>query len=461
MKWICSPVVTEYIGRCLCLQRCERELANAEGSMSSALFTMLLLFMGWMVARRRKDTGKTLSDVASGIDSGERTADACASPPGGALLDFYQVHQKTAQPFAERLPHAQPPSIVTAVHPACAVLRRQPARGCQQRRAKFLQGWRLQYLLAHQGNKVSKMNTLISLITVLTLSQFSISALAFNSQKEAGIPGAFCECNEADAFPGMNKVFTRSQLKEIQEKYETVDRRRPIDRSEDRYKQLDAIGQIVTERTGFGTGVLIPGNYVLTNAHVAMTVGNYVTFNIGQTHGDSRWADSITGKVVTKGSYAGSIPEDWSLVALDESRVDANKKYGSISPRPLKDIKNLREASETGLLMTAGFPGFKEPRWLWGEIDVKVVFDKEFPDTLRASSSSGMSGGAVLVEFSPGKFSLIGLVKAAGENKNQVEMLFKNGFRFDRDVTKFVNFLDPVFAKDFKEEYKRMLTREQ
>lgn len=299
-----------------------------------------------------------------------------------------------------------------------------------------------------------------ALATILILSHISLNTMAYDTRTEAGIPGAFCECDAIGAFPGAVKLFSKGQLDEIKKKFTTVDRRRPIDRTEERYKQLNAIGQIVTEE-GFGTGVLLPGNLVLTNAHIGKTNGDYVKFNIGQTKdksdGSPRWTDTIVGKVVRRGDSGGAIAEDWALIQLDEVKVNANKKYGSISSASIGSIENLKEASENNMLLTAGYPGFKDPRYLWGEKNVKVKFDKAIPDTIVASSSSGMSGGAVLVEVSPGKFKLIGLVQGGGSIHEQNELTYRGGFSYDTDKTTFVNFLDPRFRDDYVPAFRGIL----
>ncbi len=61
------------------------------------------------------------------------------------------------------------------------------------------------------------MKTRMTFLTVLIMSQFSIHALAYNTQTEAGVSGAFCECNAEDAFPGVSLGFTRAELAEIKE----------------------------------------------------------------------------------------------------------------------------------------------------------------------------------------------------------------------------------------------------
>jgi TPR repeat protein len=161
----------------------------------------------------------------------------------------------------------------------------------------------------------------------------------YNAARSPGVTGAFCKCDEKDAFRGVAKNFTDFELELIKEIYETVDPRRPIDRLSKRFKQLNVTGQVVVlnridgkvTEVGFGNGILFPGNLVLTNAHIIGGEGTYVRFNIGQTDPGSpnRFADSVLGKVVALGSSMGSIPGDWALIVLDDREVNLNEKYGS------------------------------------------------------------------------------------------------------------------------------------
>jgi TPR repeat protein len=301
----------------------------------------------------------------------------------------------------------------------------------------------------------------------------------FQAINQAWQSGAFCECNAEDAFPGVSLGFTRAELAEIKEKFVSVDPRQKIDRTAPRFQPLNAIGQVIlldeirdngrtkTVAAGFGTGILLPGNLVLTNAHVGQDVGNIVQFKIGQTEPNNRnrWQDTIYGKVVTLGSRIGTIPEDWALIALDTSTTDWNSKYGYITPS-MMTAEAFQRASENGQLMTAGYPGFKDPRYLWGQTQVQLLNEtseengkKPEPSTLNAATSSGMSGGAILYEYEPGQFKLVGMVN--GSNGKETNLISYEGFGYSPTFANFVNFKDPRFARNFGSDYKELTSKKR
>lgn len=234
--------------------------------------------------------------------------------------------------------------------------------------------------------------------------------------------GAFCECNSPDAFPGVAKLFTRTELNDIKEKFETYDQRHHIDRTNPRYNALKAIGQVLVFREnngkliGFATGVLVGDDLVLTNAHVGQKVGQQIKFNIGQTPDDStaKWADTSAGTVISMGAYNGqNDAHDWALVRLNKP---LGKTFGKLTPYAFDTTGQLIDAAEKAEFIAAGFPGLKDPKYLWGKVNTSL----DGRDMVKSSASSGMSGGAILWEYQPGKFKLVGLITGSTGRNDQV-----------------------------------------
>jgi|GEM_PF-3481562 len=290
----------------------------------------------------------------------------------------------------------------------------------------------------------------LALISATVLSLIATSAFAAISETEASA-GAYCECNEPDAFPGISKLFSRSELQEIKQTFKETDPRKPIDRLESNGRELNAIGQIKSAR-GFGSGVLVGDDIILTNAHVTGPVGSKTIFNVGQTENNSqpRWMDTTEGEVIAVGGndaeIASDTQRDWALVKI---KRPLGKKFGFIEPYKF-DRQEMIYASDRDKLWTAGFPGFKDPRYLWGQKGARIMY--RYDDSrVRAAASAGMSGGALLWEHSPGKFMLVGLIQSRIDQSGPYATTLNTGgrLRYNSDDGAIVNFFSESFGRGF------------
>jgi V8-like Glu-specific endopeptidase len=268
-------------------------------------------------------------------------------------------------------------------------------------------------------------------------------------------PAAYCECNEPDAFPGVSNKFTRDELQQIKKAFEETDPRKPIDRMEARFKPLNAIGQTYSN-LGFGTGVLVGDDLVLTNAHVVGAIGKKITFNVGQTPEGSRarWAYSTQGEVIDMGKNPEDSQQDWALIRI---KKPLGKIVGSLDPAAM-DENEMVYSSDHQQLITAGFPGFKDPRYLWGQrgIEIDYMNDKTLTNS---ASSSGMSGGAVVWEYAQGNFKLVGLVQGQriSGTKGSTVVKIDNHVNYTNSDGTIVNFKSKSFGKDFGPAYNKAL----
>ena len=294
----------------------------------------------------------------------------------------------------------------------------------------------------------------LALIATSTIALISTTSYAAISDTEANA-GAFCECNTPDAFPGVVKQFTRAELNDIKEKFETYDQRRHIDRTSPRFKSLNALGQLLVfdesngKLKGFGTGVLVGDDLVLTNAHVAQKVGQQIKFNVGQTPDNStaKWADTSAGTVISMGAYDGTNDaHDWALVRLNKP---LGKTFGKITPYAFDTVGQMYDANDTKGFVAAGFPGLKDPKHLWGKENAKL----DGRDMISSSTSSGMSGGAILWEHQPGKFMLVGLITGSTGRNDQV-LLEHGHLGFDSGYSRITNFIEPTFGDEFGPAYR-------
>ena len=299
------------------------------------------------------------------------------------------------------------------------------------------------------------MKILITLFMTFLLNSWTLNAFADSPTTEAAIPGAYCECNTPDAFFKISNSFTREDLELIQERFEDPeeDLRRPIDRTLPRFRQLNAIGQVHSPHGGYSTGFLISPTLVLINAHAVDKIGEKVLFRVGQTPKNSpnRWADEARGEVVARGNYTdvNNHNQEWALVKLPNDSL--SQKYGFLKLVLFKSEEEIKIMNDNGGFLTAGFPGFKDPRYLWGQgLDLGPDSDRVIFRNLNeiiATNSSGMSGGAVLYEINPGDFRVYSLIHATGPGL----VTSLKAFRFSSSETYTVDFTHP----DFKDNYSK------
>ena len=220
--------------------------------------------------------------------------------------------------------------------------------------------------------------------------------------------GAFCICNEPDAFQGISDAFTSEQIKQLSviltDSYQ--DKRRPIDRLAPENKQANAVGQVYSDANGFGTGTIVEGDdLMLTVAHVSGPVGSKVEFRVGQTSAGSksRWAAVTTGVVIA----TGRDPIEWSLVRLKDK---VGKQFGKMNFEPFKTKRELVMAGAHGKLSFYGYPGFKDPRYLWSQDNVHGLSGK---NQVHATSSSADSGKPLVYHKPNGEWVLAEVAKQA------------------------------------------------
>ena len=297
------------------------------------------------------------------------------------------------------------------------------------------------------------MKILITLFMTFLVNSWTLNAFADSPTTEAAIPGAYCECNTPDAFFNVSNLFTRKDLELIQKRFEDPleDRRRPIDRTLPRFRQLNAIGQVLSPNGGLSTGILISPTLVLINAHIVEKVGEKVLFRVGQTPKNSpkRWADEARGEVVARGDYTdvNNHNQEWGLVKLPNDSL--SQKYGFLRLALFKSEEMIKLMNEKDGFLTAGFPGFKDPKYLWGQgLDLGPASDRVIfrnLNEIKATNSSGMSGGAVLYEIKPGDFRIYSLIHAAGPGFSL------KSFGLSSLETYTVDFTHP----DFKDNYSK------
>jgi len=256
------------------------------------------------------------------------------------------------------------------------------------------------------SKSISAFHIFSALICVL----LGVDAIAASSARtEAGFEdGAFCECNERDSFLGMASKFTKEELDQLKQTFTTTDPRKHIDRTDPKFKQLDAIGQIIMDTGATGTGSLISSDLVFTAGH-AGEIGETLTFRVGVTPdgSPSRWADTTTGVIVAKGvtRQKKDTDRDWAIIKINRP---LGKKYGHLE---------LGQADSTDIVvglrdrkfMVAGFPGFKDPKYLWGQAGVHYNGTEQ----TDAASSNAESGSPILYEYKPGQFGVVGVISSA------------------------------------------------
>jgi hypothetical protein len=155
--------------------------------------------------------------------------------------------------------------------------------------------------------------------------------------------------------------------------------------------------------------------------------------------------------VVARGDYTDvkNHNQEWALVKLPNDSL--SQKYGFIRLALFKSEEMVKLMNDKGGFLTAGFPGFKDPKYLWGQgLDLDPASDRVIFRSLneiKATNSAGMSGGAVLYEVKPGDFRVYSLIQAAGPGL----VTSLKGFGFSSSETYTVDFTNP----DFKDNYSK------
>jgi len=183
------------------------------------------------------------------------------------------------------------------------------------------------------------------------------------------------------------------------------DFRQRVDRTSDKYQQLNSIGSIsrIPGAAYVGSGFMVSPCLVLTNKHVPFVEvekarkGAQVNFSVGQTGQSSQpFSQSINGSVVDFGGYDGrssSSSADWALVKLNKSVVN-------IQPIPL--LQPRWDLLTNAHVITAGFPGNKradrnDVKDMWGDLDCQIIGQAEGGFLMHnCQTTHGQSGGPLL-----------------------------------------------------------------
>ena len=243
-------------------------------------------------------------------------------------------------------------------------------------------------------------------------------------------PGAYCECNEPDAFFGVSQLYSKADLAKIRSMMTNpkIDRRRPVDRLLPINREYNAIGQIYSKVVGgFGTGFIADSDdLVVAVSHVSGGIGSRVTFKVGQTAPDSsRWAYESGGTVIAVGTGKAH----WSIIRLDQK---LGKKVGHLHFQPIETEEEFDWAGDHGKLSTLSFPGFKDPRFLWEQKNVQVGGEV----VVLATGSSGASGGLLVYRPTPtSRPVVIDQLTSAGNNGGNITLTEIGEFAFDSTFT--------------------------
>ncbi len=262
----------------------------------------------------------------------------------------------------------------------------------------------------------------LAVIGVSMIALMTSAAFAAISDTEADA-GAFCECDEPDAFSGIGRSFSPSQLKQLSDILtdRDEDKRRPIDRLAPENKQANAIGQVYSKAEGFGVGSIVEADdLMLTVVHVSGPVGSKVEFRVGQTSANSksRWAAVTTGVVIA----TGRDPIEWSLVRLKDK---VGKQFGKMNFEPFKTKRELVMAGIHGKLSFYGYPGFKDPKYLWSQDRVGALSG----NAIHATSSSADSGKPLVYHKSNGEWVIADLAQLAGVDPDKGVNLTRKAYR--------------------------------
>lgn len=241
------------------------------------------------------------------------------------------------------------------------------------------------------------MKTLTALITVLALSPFSVAAVDSTS-------------DIAD------------------------DRRVAIDRTSEKFKQLNAIGLVThTKQEFLGTGFLVSSCVMLTNHHVAFDdpdkevpeAGKTLYFSAGQTGLKSNpfKCSKVEGKVIDFNKrYKNAISTtgyDWALVKVDKVR-DENGKMANLGDKV--GFIEIYQASTSELvemngLVTAGFPSDKtkyDKSYIYGDTDCRVKHSSGTGQVVHSCQTShGQSGSPILAQADDGVYYAVSMVSAS------------------------------------------------
>jgi len=311
------------------------------------------------------------------------------------------------------------------------------------------------------------MQTLTTLITILTLSQFSVAAL--NSTTEAQGPSVVCEtCNVNSNIEAIksasNELVKLSSNGDEEPAARTTDERVAVDRNSEEFKQLNAIGVVThTKQSFMGTGFMVSPCLMLTNNHVAYdrheketpVLGKELYFSVGQTGSKTRpfKYQKVNGKVIEFNSdYDGSTQStnfDWALVKVDkvkdenENLVNLGDKIGFIKIAQISIQTMVKQKK----LVTAGYPGMKVVKEnyskLYADLNCKIYAESAFGYVdHNCQATGGQSGSPILAKGKDGNLYAVSMISGmaktndgldrANDSKNsKVSVAFDSGKDFN------------------------------
>lgn len=206
------------------------------------------------------------------------------------------------------------------------------------------------------------------------------------------------------------------------------DKRVPIDRRSEKYKQLNAVGAFFESDRLIGSGFLLDKCHVLTDAHVAYEeFASNKIIDVDKVHVDEHkrllfavgvsskypkgFVYGIEGAVITHGTTDGSVEdssEDWALIKLDRSLP---------SDFPTIPIFQVPDIQATGFsLIGVGFPADRTNRgtdfsFLYGDLNCRIVANMgESYYAHNCQATGGDSGGPLLIVRQNGSYSAVGMM---------------------------------------------------
>jgi V8-like Glu-specific endopeptidase len=235
------------------------------------------------------------------------------------------------------------------------------------------------------------------------------------------------------------------------------DKRVPIDRLDEKYKQLNAVGIFVQNNKLAGTGFLVDSCHVLTNAHVAYeelardsTDHSPSPIDVDNLHLDKHkkmefrvgisdkypkgFRFKIEGKVIERGNpasdgFGGQNPNgDWAVVKLD-SMLPADFPSIPIVQQSWKEVRNLP-------VISVGYPANRTNRgtdfsYLYGDLNCSIIAENSLTGYYShdCQMTGGNSGGPLLKAEPNGFYRAVGMSSATLGDQTGLERpdTFKEG----------------------------------
>jgi len=289
------------------------------------------------------------------------------------------------------------------------------------------------------------MKKLTTLITILTLSQFSVAAL--NSTTEAQGPSVVCETCSAN-----QSHMTLKELAEVLSKIETDKtpdniHSMQIDVRKKENSHVNAVGRIFDpSTTAAGSGFIAEKEcLVLTAKHVAcanisdgkcLKNDHNLMFEVGKKKNpmSDKFDYETSGTVVGFGHYRKpGDTGDWALIKIKKQN---NKNIGELI-KPL-NIYLMPEAEYKNLPVKAiGYPSNRGLAKLYADMDCMTESTRFGKTSYSCNVSPGYSGGPVFGTDDDGKDWVVGINAgiASWKSGDKVEQEFKHMQSFEPEYS--------------------------